>query len=234
MAFPKITLPIFELKLPSTDEFVKYRPFTVKEEKMLLVAQESENDRDRLNSIRQIVNNCIISETIKDVNSLPSFDLMYCYIKIAAKSISNEVSLSFRDQDDNKVYNFIVDLDKLEITRDPNHTNMLEFESGVGVIMRYPTVEIINSVVGTENETEELLYRCIETIYDSENTYSVADGTREELIEFVESIPRKDFEKVIEFFETMPELKHDLHYKDSNGTAKTITLRDMDDFFPQL
>ena len=233
MSLPKIQYPIFELTLPSNKETVTYRPFTVKEEKLLLISQESEDQKERIRAMRQIVNNCCFNLS-QDIGLLPSFDLEYCFLKIRSKSVGNIVELKYRDLTDNKIYNFEVDLDELEVAFNENHKTSIKINDDLGIIMKYPTVELLNSIKTDIEDSEtvfEVIKKCVATIYDEDNTYDTKDYTNEEITEFVESIPAKAFEDITEFFETIPVLKHELHYKDSDGTDKTITLQGIDDFF---
>ena len=233
MSLPKIQYPIFELTLPSNKETVTYRPFTVKEEKLLLISQESEDQKERIRAMRQIVNNCCFNLS-QDIGLLPSFDLEYCFLKIRSKSVGNIVELKYRDLTDNKIYNFEVDLDELEVAFNENHKTSIKINDDLGIIMKYPTVELLNSIKTDIEDPEtvfEVIKKCVATIYDEDNTYDTKDYTNEEITEFVESIPAKAFEDITEFFETIPVLKHELHYKDSDGTDKTITLQGIDDFF---
>ena len=233
MSLPKIQYPIFELTLPSNKETVTYRPFTVKEEKLLLISQESEEQKERIRAMRQIVNNCCFKLS-QDIGLLPSFDLEYCFLKIRSKSVGNIVELKYRDLTDNKIYNFEVDLDELEVAFNENHKTSIKINDDLGIIMKYPTVELLNSIKTDIEDPEtvfEVIKKCVATIYDEDNTYDTKDYTNEEITEFVESIPAKAFEDITEFFETIPVLKHELHYKDSDGTDKTITLQGIDDFF---
>ena len=233
MSLPKIQYPIFELTLPSNKETVTYRPFTVKEEKLLLISQESEDQKERIRAMRQIVNNCCFNLS-QDIGLLPSFDLEYCFLKIRSKSVGNIVELKYRDLTDNKIYNFEVDLDELEVAFNENHKTSIKINDDLGIIMKYPTVELLNSIKTDIEDPEtvfEVIKKCVATIYDEDNTYDTKDYTNEEITEFVESIPAKAFDDITEFFETIPVLKHELHYKDSDGTDKTITLQGIDDFF---
>jgi hypothetical protein len=233
MSLPKIQYPIFELTLPSSKETVKYRPFTVKEEKLLLISQESEDQKERIRAMRQIVNNCCFNLS-QDIGLLPSFDLEYCFLKIRSKSVGNIVELKYRDLTDNKIYNFEVDLDELEVNFSDDHKQTIKINDTLGIVMKYPTVELLNSIKTDIEDPEtvfEVIKKCVATIYDEDNTYDTKDYTDKEIAEFVESIPAKAFEEITEFFETIPVLKHELHYKDSEGTDKTITLQGIDDFF---
>lgn len=231
---PKIEYPIFTFILPSTKKTIEYRPFTVKEEKLLLIAGESEDISDQIRAMRQVVNNCCLNlET--DIGLLPQFDLEFAFLKIRSKSVSNEVELKYKDKVSGKVYSFIVDLDEIEITEHPGHSNIIQLTEDVGVIMKYPTLEMLTTfsnkdITKTENLLE-YLEGCIESIFDSNQVYDVSIYSKEELMSWLESIPRSGLVKVVEFFETMPELKHDLVYTDVEGIERTIALRGIDDFF---
>jgi hypothetical protein len=233
MSLPKIQYPIFDLTLPSTKEKITFRPFTVKEEKLLLIAQEGGNRIEQIRAIRQIINNCCF-DLPKDVGLLPSFDLEYCFIKIRAKSIGNIVELKYKDLTDSKIYTFEVDLDQIEIKFNPEHSNTVTISEDLGLVMKYPTIEVIESIKDDLKSTESsfmLIKKCIDTIYDAENTYNASEYSDKDLTEFVESIPAKAFEGITEFFDNLPVLVHELNYKDTEGTEKTITLQGIDDFF---
>jgi hypothetical protein len=233
MPLPKIKYPIYELTLPSDKSTVKFRPFTVKEEKLLLIAQEGDDVVDRLNAVRQIVNNCCLNLST-DVGLLPAFDLGYIFLKMRSKSIGNILEPRYRDLEDEKIYDFIIDLDTIEVKFTEGHTNVIQLNDALGMVMQYPTIEMLDEVAKYEDQSEStvaMVKRCIAKIYDEERTYDAAEYTDAELTEFLESIPSKDFEKVIEFFSTMPTLFHELKYTNSVGTEKTITLQGIEDFF---
>jgi len=230
---PKITYPIFELILPSNKKRYNFRPFTVKEEKLLLIANESEDSKDKLRAIRQIVNNCMLNLNT-DIGLLPAFDLEYSYLKIRAKSVGEQVELRYRDNTDNRVYDFTIDLNDIEVTFNEKHKSTIQLTDIIGIQMRYPTIEMLDTIQIDKEDPASILSlvkACIATIYDEDSVYDTNEHTDQELSEFVESIPGKAFEKIIEFFDTIPVLKHDLVYTDQEGTEKTITLQGIDDFF---
>jgi hypothetical protein len=230
---PKITYPIFELILPSNKKKYNFRPFTVKEEKLLLIANESEDFKDKIRAIRQIVNNCML-DLNTDIGLLPAFDLEYSYLKIRAKSVGEEVELRYRDNTDNQVYDFTIDLNDIEVTFNEKHKSTIQLTDIIGIQMRYPTIEMLDTIQINKEDPASILSlvkACIATIYDEDSVYDTNEHTDQELSEFVESIPGKAFEKIIEFFDTIPVLKHDLVYTDQEGTEKTITLQGIDDFF---
>jgi hypothetical protein len=219
--------------MPSTKESVNFRPFTVREEKILLISQESEDPKDRIRAMRQIVNNCCLNLS-KDIGLLPPFDLEYCFLKIRAKSVGNIVELKYRDLTDQKIYDFEVDLDEIEVTFNEEHDPNIKINDTLGMIMKYPTIELLDSMKINFQDPEaifEIITNCIATIYDENNAYESSNYAQNEIYEFIESLPSKAFDDITKFFETSPVLRHELHYKDSEGTEKTITLDGIDDFF---
>lgn len=233
MALPKISYPIFELNLPSTKQPVKYRPFLVKEEKILLTAQISGDPQDIVNSIKQVINNCIITEGI-DVDRITTFDLEYLFIKIRAKSVNNIISLAYKDLEDDKRYEVEVDLDKIEIKEDPAHTNKIDLGNGLGLIMSYPSAELSSTIKNMEEEMDiffEVLKSCIDSVYDEERVYPAKEQSREELDEFVQTLSVQAFQKIQEFFNTMPKLYYEVKYVNSLGNEKVIPLTNLNDFF---
>jgi hypothetical protein len=233
MSLPKISYPIFELELPSTKQKIKYRPFLVKEEKILLTAQVSGEAEDVVNSIRQVINNCILSEGV-NIDSLTTFDLEYLFIKIRSKSVNNIIKLAYRDLEDDKRYEVEVDLDEIKILEDPNHSNKVEITDSMGMIMKYPSADIASSLKILDGEMDiffEVLKGCIESIYDSESVYKVSDYSSEELDEFVQSLDVNTFKKIQDFFATMPRLHYEVKYTNSLGNEKVIPLTTLNDFF---
>ena len=233
MPLPKISHPIFELTLPSTKQTIRYRPFLVKEEKILLTAQASGEPKDIVLAIRQVINNCVLTEGI-DVEDLTTFDLEYLFIKIRAKSVNNVISLTYRDLDDDKRYPVEVDLDKIEIKEDPAHTNVVEIANGLGLTMKYPKADLASSLKVVDGELDiffEVLKKCIDTIYDPESVYKAADYSDEELDEFIQSLDVDAFQKIQTFFATMPKLYYEVTYTNSLGQEKVIPLTNLNDFF---
>lgn len=233
MALPKISHPIFELTLPSTKQTIRYRPFLVKEEKILLTAQASGEPQDIILSIRQVINNCILTEGI-DIEDLTTFDLEYLFIKIRAKSVNNIISLTYRDLEDDKRYDVEVDLDQIEMKEDPTHTNLVDVGNGLSLTMRYPKADIASSLKAVDGELDvffEVLKNCIATINDGEQTYVTSDYSSEEMDEFIQSLDVNAFKKIQEFFSTMPKLYYEVKYTNSLGKEKTIPLTTLNDFF---
>ena len=233
MSLPKLGYPIFELSLPSTKQSVRYRPFLVKEEKILLTAQASGEPADIIFAIRQVINNCILTEGI-DIEALTTFDLEYLFIKIRAKSVNNVISLTYRDLEDDKRYDVEVDLDKIEMKEDPSHTNKIDIGNGLGIVMKYPKADLAATLKVVDGELDiffEVFKGCIDHIYDSEQIYKASDYSAEDLDEFVQSLDVETFKKIQEFFTTMPKLYYEVKYTNSLGNEKTIPLTSLNDFF---
>jgi hypothetical protein len=230
---PKIDQPLFDLKVPSTGETVMFRPFLVKEEKLLLIAQESGNDTDMIRAIKQIVNNCIQDEGFK-IDRCTTFDLEYMFLKIRAKSVNNIITVSYRDNEDGKVRDFEINLDHIEIEMPKNVEKNVKVGKNVGITMKYPPASIIDQIREFENEVDLMTFfivNCIDTIYDDEEIHHSYDHTYEELAEFLDSLPVDAFDKIKDFFQTMPNLQYKIEYDNDNGNKRTIELNNIKDFF---
>lgn len=217
---PKVDVPIYDLKLLSLDKKIRFRPFTVKEEKLFLMASESQDAEAVLNTIKQVVNNCILSDL--NVDSLPVFDLEYLFLNLRARSISEVVTLKYRcnnDIEEDKKCNNVVqfDLNLLEIkpSKEKEHSNKIEITDKLGIVMKYPNFEMIEKYKDAKDASVivNMIIDCIDYIYDEENMYYSKDTSREELEEFVDSLQTKELEKLKLFFETMPKVKKKLQFK---------------------
>ena len=226
-----INEPLFEDTIPSSKKKILFRPFVSKEHKILLIAKSSDDPVHKLNAVKQIVSLCIQDKI--DIDSLPQVDLEYLFLKIRAKSVNNIVNLAYRDKEDNKVYKFEVNIDDLKVIEFEDHTNKIEVAPGIGIVMKYPTVKISESLKG-DNEVDlsfDLIRQCIDVVYDADNVYPFADESYEDQITFIESLSVPVYEKINEFFQTMPRLQHNLEYTNANGKHEVISLRGIDDFF---
>jgi hypothetical protein len=233
MALPKIGYPTFELILPSTKETVKYRPFLVKEEKILLTSQASGEANDIINAVKQVINNCILTDKI-NVDGLTTFDLEYLFIKIRAKSVNNVINLTYRDMEDDQKYMVEINLDEVEIKEDPNHVTKFDIGNGYGLVMKYPRADLTNSLKFVEGEMDaffEVLKSSIDSVYDAESVYKLSDSTPEEVDEFIQSLDTKAFKKIQDFYSTMPKLYYEVKYTNSLGNDKVIPLTSLTDFF---
>ena len=245
MALPKIDVPVYSTKLISTGKTVKYRAFTVKEEKLFLMANESEEVDTVIDSIKQVLNNCIITKGI-DVEDLPLFDIEYLFLKLRAVSVGEVVNLKYKcnnilpkldDEEEGKKCNHVVeiDLNLNEITPETIKINKkIEITDQMGISMKYPTFDLLKDF-DAQQEVDSIIkmtIKCIDFIYDKENIYYAKDTKEDELIDFVESMQSKDLEKIKDFFGSMPKLKKNLDFKCMKcGYNETIELEGIQSFF---
>jgi hypothetical protein len=222
---PKIDVPIYEVKLISSGKKLRFRPFTVKEEKLFLMANEAEDVDSVLDVIKQVINNCLLDEF--DIDTLPMFDIEYIFLNIRARSISEVLNLKYKcnntipkegEIEEHKCNNLVeIDLNVLDIQpeKQESHTNKVEITENMGVVMKYPSFQILKEF-DVDNEAESIVNMtagCIDYIYDKDQIYYAKDNTIEELIDFLESMQSKDLEKIKLFFDTMPKMKKTLHFK---------------------
>jgi hypothetical protein len=229
---PKIEHPIHTIKIPSMDKEFKFRPFLVKEEKLLLIAKESEEPTDILVAIKQIVTNCCLDEL--DTDELTIFDLEYTFLKIRSFSVDNIVNISFRDVDDGQLYDFEIDLDTIKVVFPKQNDPNIKIDDNSGFIMKYPSAALYSDDTFLDIEKEhmfELIIRCVKQIYNGDEVYDSEDLSPEEIGDFLEALDLKTFSKVQEFLSNSPTMKHELFYTDSSGIDKKIVLRSLNDFF---
>jgi hypothetical protein len=230
MALPKIKHPTYAVVIPSTKQKVNIRPFTVQEEKLLLMARQSENADDSINTIKQIITNCIVEPI--DVDKLATFDIEYLFVKLRAKSVGEIVELDYKAPDSNENIKFKINLDEIEVKYKPNHSTKFLITDEVGVVMRYPTLGELKQIENdafADNSVTNILSKCIDKIYDNETVYS--DYTDSDLKEFINSLPIESMTKIREFFETMPSLEHHTVIKNKNGKDIDIELKGINNFF---
>lgn len=233
MALPKINHPTFEVTLPSSKDKIVVRPFLVKEEKILLMAMQGEDSDEIINSIKQVINNCIITEGV-DIDKLATFDLEYLFLKIRARSVNNVIKLTYKDLEDELKYDVEVNLDEVEVKFDPAHTNKIEVTDKLGFYLAYPHAGMSEKISNTDSEADlffDILKNCIDKIYDGDNVYMASDSSSEELEEFLQNLDVKSFKKIQDFFQTMPRLYHEIKYTNSLGNERTIKLSSLNDFF---
>ncbi len=235
MALPKLVSPTYELTLESTGQTLNYRPFLVKEEKILLMAMESNEERDMVNATKQIINNCVSQEL--DVDQLPMFDMEYIFLNLRAKSVGEVSQIGFGCPNCEAVNQFNIPLDKVEIKRGEGHKNEIKLTEDVGLIMRYPKVEMMNELQGELNENDvegifKIIENCVDCVFDSEETYKLDDYSDNEKKEFFESLTQEQFNEVREFFDTMPKLTYDLDYKCQEcGHEEVLPVEGLQNFF---
>ena len=236
MALPKIETPTYELTLPSQDIKVKYRPFLVKEEKILLMALESQKSDEIFQATKQIVSSCTF-DALK-VEELPTFDLEYIFLQIRAKSVGETTKFKVLCPDDKKTYADVeVDLTKVNVEVDDNHTNKLVVDEkrNLGVVLKYPTMNVLKS--GTmENPTTEQIFdvltECVDHIYEGDKIYPAKDSTPQEIKEFFEGLSQDSFVKIKNFFDTMPRLRYEVEVTNPVTNVKSkVVLSGLNDFF---
>jgi len=236
MALPKLTTPTFELEVPSTDEKIKYRPFLVKEEKILLMAMESGENKDIVQAVKDIVSECTFNKL--NLGTMPMFDVEYMFLNIRAKSVGEISKLNLLCPDDKKTYaQTEINLTEVKVQVDDNHTNKIELSEDMGMIMTYPNIDsFTESGITTITATNmlDVIGTCILQIYEEkgEKVYEAKDQTKKELTEFIESMNTKQFKLVQKFFDTMPKLKHEIKVKNPKTKKESkITLTGLNDFF---
>ena len=240
---PKLDVPIYTIKLISTGQEVRIRPFLVKEQKLFLMAAESEDAKDVISTIRRVLKNCVLDDI--DIDSLPTFDLEYLFMHLRARSVEEVVDLKYKcnnivknekgeDATCNGSVDFKLNLLEIEPTVHANHENKFMLNETIGICLKYPTFEMVQKYESM-NENEILvnvLIDCIEYLYDDEQVYYAKDSSQEELVEFVDSMSQKDLEKIKLFFDTMPELKKDVHFKCGKcGYEEEIEIKGLQNFF---
>ena len=233
MTLPVINTPTYELVVPSTKETLVYRPFLVKEEKILLMAMEEEKDTQLNRALKQVVNNCTFEKL--DVGKLPLFDLEYIFLRIRAKSVGEVAKIQVLCEDDGETYVPIeVDLESIEVEFQEDHTTKIELNDEISIQMGYPTFEFLNFKAGeTEvNQLFDIIGSSIERVYEGETVYEKADFTKKDLKVFLESLTSEQFLKVQKFFETMPRLRHKIEVVNPKTKKKNeITLEGLQAFF---
>ena len=243
MALPKINTPIFELTLSSTGQSVQYRPFLMKEQKILLLALESGESKAIMTAVKQIINNCAIGDV--ETDKLPTFDLEYFFMRLRGKSIGETVDLQLRhptglnskNETCDHVTKFAFNIMEVEVQKTIGHTDkiIIDEATGLGIKLKYPTANFTD--IDTDNLSQldiavEMLIECIDYIYDKVEVYKKEDSTKKEISEFIDSLSQDQFKNVMNFFETMPKLKHTINWKCTGcGCEDEVTLEGMGNFF---
>ena len=236
MALPQVNTPTYELAVPSTDKKLKYRPFLVKEEKILMIAMEGKEQSGIIEATKEIVKSCTFGKF--DTLQAPIFDVEYIFLNIRAKSVGEISTVNLRCLDDNKTFvKTDIDLTKVEVEMNKDHTNKVELTEEMGMIMTYPTLDSFADYEGTAVNASnmiDIIASCIAQIYDKggEDVYEAKDSTKQELIEFIEQLNSKQFADIQKFFDTMPKLTHTVKIKNPKTEKESeITLSGLNDFF---
>jgi hypothetical protein len=236
MALPKLGYPTYELELPSTGKTIKYRPFLVKEEKVLLLALESQDEKQVINAVKDLIKNCVISR-IK-VEELPSFDLEYLFLKIRAASIGETIVMNVTCLDDNETeVEAVININEVEVFKPEGHDPKIMFDEESGIVMRYPSMkqfverEFLQKDMKTE-EVYEFIADSIDQIFQGEEVYDSGTTTKKEFREFVDSLTTKQFEKIQQFYTTSPKLRHTFTVVNpKTGKDSEYTIEGLQNFF---
>ena len=239
MPLPKINTPTYELELPSSGKKIRYRPFLVREEKILLIALESEDTKQISSAIVQILSDCIMTKTVK-VSELSTFDIEYLFLNVRAKSVGETVEVNVTCPDDGETQvKMEIAIDDIKVQKDPAHTNIIKLDDSLSMKLKYPSLEQFvenNFEVSDDNSDVDkslaMIITCIDTVYDAEESWSAADCTKKELQEFVEQMNTKQFKEIENFFVTMPKLSHTIKVKNPNTkVVNDVVLEGLASFF---
>ena len=238
MPLPKIATPTYELTLPSTGKPVQYRPFLVKEEKLLVIALESEDNKQITTAIKAVLKACVLTKGIK-VESLPTFDIEYLFLNIRGKSVGEELDVNIVCPDDEKTEVAVkIYLDDIEVQHDENHTNKIKLDDNLMMEMKYPSLdEFIKSNFDFNDKNQmdqsfQLIASCIDKVYSAEEAWATADCTKKEVNEFLESMNSNQFKEIETFFTTMPKLSHTIKVKNPKTKVESeVVLEGLASFF---
>tara|TARA_B100000965_G_scaffold85498_1_gene69134 strand:+ start:14899 stop:15615 length:717 start_codon:yes stop_codon:yes gene_type:complete len=215
MPLPQINSPTYELVLPSSNKKIRYRPFLVKEEKILVIAMESNDIKDIATAVKQVLNNCILTRGIK-VNKLSTFDIEFLFLNVRGKSVGESVEIKVTCPDDGKTQvDMSVNLDEIKVIRDPEHDPEIKLDDTLTMRMRYPSLDqFIKDNFDIENigfdQSFDMIADCVDMIYNDEETWKSTDFTHKEMVEFLEGLGSMQFKKLEKFFATMPRLYHEV------------------------
>lgn len=238
MPLPTLSVPTFEVELPSTGKKIKYRPFLVKEEKLLLLAMEGEEEKEVDQAVRDILKACILTRGVK-VENLASFDLEYLFLKIRGVSAGEDIKMKVTCQDDGETeVNVSINIDDIQVEKPEGHSNKIMITDDVGILMKYPGVDqfinitLLNKDLTSTEEVFELVAKCVDQVFEGEEVWDASEMKLQEVIDFLEGMTQQQFEKIQNFFETMPVLRHQLEVKNPNtGKVSVFTLEGLQSFF---
>ncbi len=238
MPLPKVNTPTYELVLPSSGKKLKYRPFLVREEKILIMALETEDAKQITSSVIEILNSCILTKGI-DITKLATFDIEYLFLNVRSKSVGETVEVNITCPDDNETtVSMSIDIDSIKIKKDKNHKNSIKLDDALSLKLKYPSMEqfIENNFELNEGSevtnTLDMITSCIDMIYNEEESWNASESTKKELEDFVDQLNTKQFKMIEEFFTTMPKLAHTIKVKNPKTKVEsTIVLEGLAAFF---
>jgi hypothetical protein len=239
MALPKINTPTYELVIPSTGKKIKYRPFLVREEKILILALESEDTNQITTAVIDILSECILTKNV-DVTKLATFDIEYLFLNVRSKSVGETVDVNITCPDDGKTsVEMQINIDSIKVQKTKSHKNIVKLDDKYSMKLKYPSFNqfIESNFDLTENNSEvnksmNMIVSCIDMIYDDEESWDASESTKEELDEFIDQLNTKQFQEVEQFFKTMPKLSHKLKVKNpQTGVESEVVLEGLVSFF---
>jgi hypothetical protein len=242
MPLPKIATPTYELTLPSTKKQIKYRPFLVKEEKILILAMESENFDEIVNAVKNTLKDCIITRGVK-VDTLPSFDLEYLFLNIRAKSVGESVELLVTCPDDNETQvDVTVNIDEIQVVVPENHKSEIKVDDNISIKMKYPSLQEFiennfdfrnqNDSEETINKSFEIVASCIDMVYTKDESWTSSEVTKKEMVDWLETMDSNQFKNIEEFFDTMPKLSHTIKVVNPKTKKESeVVLEGLSSFF---
>ena len=236
MPLPKISTPTYELTVPSTGKNIKFRPFLVKEEKILIIAMESQSDKQIAQAVNDVLSNCILTKGVK-VNDLSTFDIEYLFLNIRGKSVGESVDVMITCPDDNETKVPVqINLDDIQIVKNDNHQRDIPLDDNLTMRMKYPAMgEFVKNNFSVDmqvDDTFDLVCSCIEQVYSEEESWAAADCTKKEMNEFLEQLNTTQFQKIEKFFETMPKLSHTIKVLNPNTKVESdVVLEGLTAFF---
>jgi len=232
MTLPKIDLPIYEMELPSTGETVKYRPFTVKEEKILLVAQASKDSTQEMVASKQIVNNCLIDY---DVMKLAMFDLELILLTLRSKSVDNLIEMQITDPDTDETVDISIDLMDTEVIKNDKHSNQVKINDDYTLILKYPSIDEYIRITEMDEDdplvSYQIMVSCLDKVASEDEVYEFSKYSQKEIDQFMEDVTTPVVDGIRLFFETMPKIRHTKTYKNKNGDTKNFVIEGMRSFF---
>lgn len=236
MALPKVALPTYELEVPSNGKKIKYRPFVVKEEKLLLLALESEDDKQIEEATKNLLKGCI--QTRIKLDDLAIFDLEYIFLQIRAVSVGEVVEMLLTCSDDGETQvKYNLDLTQVQVSKPEGHSNKIMLSDSMGLIMKYPAFEefVKISIMGKNANSDDIIdimAKCVDQIFDGEDVYDSSTTSKKEFVEFIEGLTNKQFEDVQKFFEEAPVLKHEISLTNPNtGVENSVVIQGLSNFF---
>ena len=232
MGLPVIQHPVFNLTLPSTQQKIHFRPFLVKEEKILLIAQSSGEQADVLQAVKQVITNCITDPDI-DVNQFTTYDLEYFFIKLRSKSIQNIIKLVYRDNEDNQLYDVQVDLEEVEVKKGPDISDTFEVDNRTKIKLKHPRISLMNQAEELDGVDFSffIVQSCIDKIIVDDIGHDPSVYSTTELTEFVDNLPVPAYQHIQQYIDSMPKIEHEVKYTNSTGKEVKIVLRTLTDFF---